>query len=150
MDGELLYLPIFFIWNLWKTRNNYIFEDIAPNISRLCHIIMLDIAAYQMPQKKGTKIRNIGEPPDNLFPMAFFDGFTAESTRGAGLCIWINEQHYISIKLGCGCSTNTRVELLALWALLFIAKEIGLPYLHIFGDSSIVINWVRKNLLSLL
>ena len=24
-DGELLYLPIFFIWNMWKTRNNYIF-----------------------------------------------------------------------------------------------------------------------------
>ena len=24
-DGELLYLPILFIWNPWKTRNNYIF-----------------------------------------------------------------------------------------------------------------------------
>ena len=37
--------------------------------------------------------------------------------------------------------SSTRVELLALWASLYIAKDIGLPYLHIFGDSSVIINW---------
>ena len=35
---------------------------------------------------------------------------------------------------------STRVELLALWASLYITKDIGLPYLHIFGDSSVIIN----------
>ena len=58
-----------------------------------------------------------------------------------GFCIWISEQHFIDLKLGCGCSTDTRAELLALWALLSIAKDIGFPYLHIFGDSSVIINW---------
>ena len=61
-----------------------------------------------------------------------------------GGCIWINDQHYISIKLGCGHSTNTRAKLLALWALLYIAKDIGLPYLHVFGDSSVIINWAKE------
>ena len=46
-------------------------------------------------------------------------------------------------KLGCGSSTNTRAELLALWASLRVAKDIGLPYLHIFGDSSVIINWAK-------
>ena len=64
----------------------------------------------------------------------------ADSIGGAGVCIWLNEQHSLSIKLGCGRSTNTRAELLALWASLYIAKDIGLPYLHIFGDSFVIIN----------
>ena len=25
-----------------------------------------------------------------------------------------------------------------------MAKDIGLPYLHIFGDSSVIINWARN------
>ena len=48
------------------------------------------------------------------------------------------------LKLGCGSSANTRVELLALWASLRVAKDIGLPYLHIFGDSSVIINWEKR------
>ena len=36
------------------------------------------------------------------------------------------------------------MELLALWASLYMAKDIGLPYLHIFGDSLVIINWARN------
>ena len=75
--------------------------------------------------------------------MAFFDGAAADSKGGADVCIWINEQHYIEMKLGCGLSTNMRAKLLALWDLLSIAKDIGFPYLHIFGDSSVIINWAK-------
>ena len=75
--------------------------------------------------------------------MVFFDGVAADSIGGAGVCIWLNDQHFISIKLGCGHITNTRAELLALWASLYIAKDIGLPYLHIFGDSSVIINCAK-------
>ena len=46
--------------------------------------------------------------------------------------------------MGYGKSTNTRVELLAIWALLFFSKEIGLPGIHIFGDSSVVIDWEKE------
>ena len=101
---------------------------------------MLDIASHQVPQVNRTKVRHIGDPPAKKFPMDFFDGAATKSIGGAGVCIWINDQYFLSIKLGCGCSTNTRAELLALWASLYIAKDIGLPYLHIFGDSSVIIN----------
>ena len=43
--------------------------------------------------------------------------------------------------MGCEHNTNTRAELLALWASLYIAKDIGLSYLYVFGDSSLIINW---------
>ena len=67
-DGDLLYLPIFYIWNLWQTRNNYIFDNKDPIISRLCHRIMLEVTSHQVPQVKSTKIKHIGEPQINYFP----------------------------------------------------------------------------------
>ena len=45
--------------------------------------------------------------------------------------------------MGCGKSTNTREELMSLWELLYFSKEIGLPMMHIFGDSSIIISWEK-------
>ena len=33
------------------------------------------------------------------------------------------------------------MELLALWALLYFTVAIGIPTLHVFGDSFVVINW---------
>ena len=112
--GRLLYLTFFFIWNLRKTRNSYIFEDKEPIIFRLCHVIMLDVASHQVPQVNRSKVKLIGDPPGKKFPMVFFDGAAADSIGGAGVCIWLNDQHFLSIKLGCGHSTNTRDKLLAL------------------------------------
>ena len=77
--------------------------------------------------------------------MGFFNGPATDLSGGAGVYIWISDTHHLSIKLGCGRSTNTRAELLALWALLYISKEICLPHIHIFGDSSVIINWAKDN-----
>ena len=76
--------------------------------------------------------------------MAFFDGAMAVSNGGAGVCIWINGHHFLEIKLICGHSTNTRAELLALWESLYITKYIGLPDLHVFCNSSVIINWAKE------
>ena len=46
--------------------------------------------------------------------------------------------------MGVGLSTNTRSELLALWTLLYLAKSLGLPTLHIHGDSTVIINWFNR------
>ena len=96
-----------------------------------------------MPQVNRSKVRLIGAPTAKKYPLVFFDGAAADSIGGVGVCIWLNEKHSLSIKLGCGHNTNNRAELLALWASLHIAKDIGLLYLHIFGDSSVIINWAR-------
>ena len=60
---------------------------------------------------------------------------------GIGVYLLISQYHFFSLKMGCGQSSNTRAQLLALWVLLVIAKIIGLPYLNIRGDSSSIINW---------
>ena len=95
---------------------------------------MQNITAYRVPQKIGPKVKIIGIPPVLSFPMGFFDGAATDTSGGAGVYILINESHQLHIKLGCVISTNTYAELLALWSLLYISNEIGLPYLHVFGD----------------
>ena len=45
--------------------------------------------------------------------------------------------------MGCGISTNTISKLLALWRLLFVTKEFGIPSLHVRRDSLAIINWVK-------
>ena len=62
---------------------------------------------------------------------------------GAGICIFLNKDHFFEFALGLGTSTNTKAELLGLWALLHVAQVMGLPTLNIFGDSSVIISWVN-------
>ena len=65
------------------------------------------------------------------FLVGFFDGASTNQTRGIGVHLLINQDHYICMKMGVGQSTNTRSELHALWTLLITSKMFGLPYLHI-------------------
>ena len=56
----------------------------------------------------------------------------------------ILEEHasfFFCIKMGHGNDTNTREELMALWELLHFSKVIGIPTLHVYGDSYVIINW---------
>ena len=58
-----------------------------------------------------------------------------------GFCLVLNESHSFEFAMGAGYSTNTKAELMALWALLSVAKLMGIPCLNIFGDSAVIINW---------
>ena len=46
--------------------------------------------------------------------------------------------------MGCGSNSNTRAELLALWAILRVSKLMGLPMHTIFGDSLVIISWLNR------
>ena len=46
--------------------------------------------------------------------------------------------------MGCGSSTNTRAELLALWALLRVSLLMGIPIHLIYGDSMVIISWLNR------
>ena len=58
--------------------------------------------------------------------------------------IYLNDTHFFSFSMGCGCSTNTRAELLALWAVLRVSLMMGLPIHLIFGDSMVIISWLNR------
>ena len=78
------------------------FQNKELNIPCLYHNIISEDLTCLVSQAKRPKARNIGDPPLKQFPMAFFDGAAVDSKGGAGVCIWINEQNFIEMKLGCG------------------------------------------------
>ena len=47
--------------------------------------------------------------------------------------------------MGCGRSTNTRAELLALWAIIRVSFLMGIPLKMIYGDSMVIISWLNQN-----
>ena len=62
-------------------------------------------------------------------------------TVGVGYCIFLNDTHFLEFSLGVGYVTNTKVELLSLWALLLSSHMMGIPLTHVYGDSQVIINW---------
>ena len=86
----------------------------------------------------------IGPKPQKFFPCGFFDSVAAMNLGGAGFVIYLNETHYFSFSMGCGCSTNTRAELLALWVVLRVSLMMGLPIHLISGDSMVIISWLNR------
>ena len=130
------YIPFFVFWCIWKARNRAIFEDSRTSQGVLISMINLLIYRFFVSERK-TKPRIIG-----LALVCYIRWFSLmvqpQQGRGGGVFIAIRNVHSFYIKLGCGMSTNT---LLALWALLYWENFLGLPYMHIFGDSSVIINW---------
>ena len=45
--------------------------------------------------------------------------------------------------MGLGAGTNTRAELLSLWALMWLANRLQVEELQVLGDSLAVIDWVN-------
>ena len=91
------------------------------------------------------KSRNPGLVPLKSFPCGFFDGAAADNLGSSGFVIFISDFHFFSFSMGCGRSTNTRVELLALWALLRVSILMGIPMKLIYGDSRVAISWLNRS-----
>ena len=77
------------------------------------------------------------------FPCGYFDGASANHVGGVGYCLYLNKSYSFEFALGVGNSTNTKAELVGLWALLLTSQMTGIPLLHVFGDSSVIINWAK-------
>ena len=105
-----------------------------------CNGILAQVQLYPSSYNK-KNARIVGSMPDLTYPHGFLDGAIAHKIRRAGIFLGISQSHSFSIKLGCGFSTNSRAELLSLWNLLYFAIAIGIPTLHVFWDSFVVINW---------
>ena len=78
-----------------------------------------------------------------VFSYGFFDGAIVDYKGGVGFSLALNESHSFEFAMGVGICTNTKAELMALWALLFVANMMGIPCLNIFGDSTVIINWEK-------
>lgn len=104
---------------------------------------ILAIASHFTIVQKPPQVREIQqEPIDKSFPWGYFDKDAQGDPIccGAGVVLFLIEDHFYRLKWGLGVGTNNKVELASLYMLLIFAHEKGLPRLQIFGYSMIVIN----------
>jgi ribonuclease HI len=58
--------------------------------------------------------------------------------------IRINDKYVYKWTYNCGPGTNTRAELLGVWATLSLTTRLNIDVLQVFGDSKIVIDWLNS------
>ena len=139
-ERQMRYLPLLMTWDIWLLHNRVLFEYLYPSSNHTIHIIKEKLSKH--------KVKVFTKTPRNLnglsleydFPVGFFYGASTLCKGGVGVHLMISTDHYFFLKLGCGQSTDTQSELLALQVLLSFSKHIGLPYLHIIGESSTIVN----------
>jgi len=80
------------------------------------------------------------------YTLACFDG----AAQSNGLCCGaggIFKTHLLRITkwfLNCGAGTNTKAELMGLWASLSLASIWSINHLLVLGDSRVIIDWITK------
>ena len=52
--------------------------------------------------------------------------------------------HMLYLHMDAGWGMNTKVELLALWGLLYFAKRRHISGLLVMGDSKVVVDWAME------
>ena len=146
-SSALFYIPHFAIWAVWKARNKAVFDGNKVNILCVMHqILNAAHISSSRPVTKGRKlksVRQIGPRPLMIFPCGYFDGASTSSAAGIGFCLFLNENHHLEFELGVGQGSNTKAELLGLWAVLHSSQMMGIPLARIYGDSQVIINWAK-------
>ena len=75
-----------------------------------------------------------------LFPLDFY-GVKSNGICGIRMLLKIKQKTVLHMGVGVGTNTNTKV--LALWGLLWFAKDMFLLHLQVPGYSKVVINWAN-------
>ena len=77
--------------------------------------------------------------------MGFFDGASQGQAMkcGGGTILYLTDDHYFLFSTGLGDGTNNFVELLTLKLLFLFYLEKGCLMLQVFGDSMIILNWIK-------
>ena len=122
---SISHVPPFLLWNIWITHNITLFEGKNNGTEHTCVRILDQLISFPL-IKNIKRSRLIGPPPTLLYPHGYFDGASKNNLGGASIMLEISNIHSFSLKLGCDFSTNSRVELLALWKLLLFAAEMGI------------------------
>ena len=114
-----------------------------PSVLGMVHQNEYFTQLYPVERLKNKKLRIIGPGPTLVYPYGLFDGVAADYKGGVGFFLALNESHTFEFAMGGGLCTNTKAELMALWALLTVENRMGIPLLNIFGDSTVIINWAN-------
>jgi ribonuclease HI len=139
------YLAALICWFIWLERNSAIFEGKEPSTQA---VVIKTLGSLKKPEvsKIPPSFRSclIAHPHDST--VACFDGATLANGKcsGAGGIIKTSVSTVYRWYFNCGEGTNTKAELMGVWATLFLANHLSIHKLQILGDSKVIIDWLNK------
>lgn len=137
-------LPLLVCWGICLAINKILFQN--SNINWNCIYTNIEALYTLIPQEvPRTRIRIITtEHIDKSYPWAYFDGSTQDVGCEEGAILYLSDHHHYKLKMGFARGTNNFVKLNSLRLLLTFAHEKNINCIHIFGDSTIVIDWFNS------
>ena len=89
---------------------------------------------------------NQAQDPHEKTLTGWFNGASQSNgtQSGAGGVIHVSPNTLCRWNFNCGQGTNTRAELLGAWATLHLASRLNLDTFLLYGDSCIVIDWLKN------
>jgi hypothetical protein len=138
-------LPLLVCWHIWLDRNKLLFEGKIPSARAIVHKAIVALGNLSIT----TKVQNLRVNYINRingFAVAFFDG---ASEAGGSICaargiVKFSDSVEYRWYFNCEEGTNTKAELMGMWASLFIAKQLDILDIHLLGDSKVIIDWLKK------
>lgn len=133
-------------WEVWKWRNKRFFEGKEESAWRAATKSIISFKeVYKEKFQTRMKIKKAPSLIPN-WPISYFDGASQMDGEqcGVGVVMKLQDDRVYKLGLGCGIGTNTTGELLSLWCLLFYATVKHLSFLHVVGDSKIIIDWLNE------
>lgn len=115
-------LHFYVFWAIWRSINALIFENIPLDTIRMC----VNIGAYfneiglAVNRRKQRSIQQLEN--QNIYLVGFFDGAANSSKCGGGAYIVLELGQYYYFYWNNGFGTDSQVEIIALWGILFCAK----------------------------
>jgi ribonuclease HI len=138
-------LAVHICWQIWKERNNAIFEDHPPSIQAVIHRVWASFQ-WQPSLIKTFAPKSCEISLTDGYTLACFDGAAASTGLccGAGGFFKTHQKRITKWFINCGEGTNTKAELLGLWTALALASQWSLDHLLVLGDSRIIIDWINN------
>jgi hypothetical protein len=139
------YLAALICWYIWLERNSAIFEEKKPSTLA---VVTKTLGSLKRPEvsKNLLPIRSCLIAQHHDMTVSCFDGATHTNGKccGAGGVIKTSDISVYRWYFNCGEGTNTKAELLGVWATLLLANHLSIHKLQILGDSKVVIDWINK------
>ena len=125
---------------MWKDRYMFIFHNIKPCIFHISSKIIAFLPEFC----KDDKLKNlevyIRPSLDEESSIGYFDRDEKHWSYGAKTVLNIRRHNSIRLWMSVGNCSNTHVELLSLWGLLWFSKKRGILEIEIVGASKVFID----------
>jgi len=121
-----------------------LFENTLPSVRSVCYMSLSSFHWQPSTIKPFLhKVVDFTLPAGHT--VAFFDGAAKVNgcCCGAGGFFKAHPERSIKWFLCCGRGSNTKAELLGLWATLLLASFWSLDHIQVFGDSKVIIDWIN-------